>query len=211
MSLIQVISQREWQENNDFGIVLAFASQSKATLQTEIDITKQHHKLRSLSDITNFANYSHAKWNNKLKQTPLLNVIQVQVRNPGQSHIFQKILIVTFWCKALIRLFTKTFKGCCMVCGATSNRSDDPYKTTTLKRCSRCRCVAYCSVEHQKCHWKYHKALCNYLSAAAGEVGADTFFAAGTGLLIFLLAARQCRSIYEYLSRIIMKLETRER
>jgi len=71
--------------------------------------------------------------------------------------------------------------GCCMVCGATSNRSDDPFKTTTLKRCSRCRCVTYCCVEHQKLHWKYHKALCNYLSAAAGEVGADTFFAAGTG------------------------------
>ena len=71
--------------------------------------------------------------------------------------------------------------GCCMVCGATSNRSDDAFKTTTLKRCSRCHCVAYCSVEHQKLHWKYHKSLCNYLSAAAGDVGADTFFAAGTG------------------------------
>jgi len=71
--------------------------------------------------------------------------------------------------------------GCCMVCGATSNRSDEPYKSTKLKRCTRCRCVAYCSVEHQKMHWKYHKSLCNYLSAAAGEVGVDTFFASGTG------------------------------
>ena len=70
--------------------------------------------------------------------------------------------------------------GCCMVCGATANRSDDAFKTTTLKRCSRCHCVSYCSVEHQKLHWKYHKSLCNYLSAVAGEVGADTFFAAGT-------------------------------
>lgn len=29
-----------------------------------------------------------------------------------------------------------------------------------LKKCSRCNAVYYCSVEHQKLHWKEHKKLC---------------------------------------------------
>ena len=29
-----------------------------------------------------------------------------------------------------------------------------------LLRCSRCRSVHYCGVEHQKQHWKVHKSIC---------------------------------------------------
>mmetsp|Transcript_23192 Transcript_23192/g.32392 ORF Transcript_23192/g.32392 Transcript_23192/m.32392 type:complete len:138 (-) Transcript_23192:1250-1663(-) len=29
------------------------------------------------------------------------------------------------------------------------------------KKCSRCKMAWYCSVEHQKQHWKYHKKACN--------------------------------------------------
>ena len=29
-----------------------------------------------------------------------------------------------------------------------------------LKRCSRCKCVEYCSVDCQKAHWRHHKKLC---------------------------------------------------
>ncbi len=48
-----------------------------------------------------------------------------------------------------------------------------------MKRCSRCACIFYCSVEHQKRHWKRHRRLCSYLSTAAEEVGADNFFGKG--------------------------------
>ena len=64
--------------------------------------------------------------------------------------------------------------GACFVCRATPSAAAG----TTLKRCSRCNAISYCSVEHQRKHWKRHKPLCNYLAAAAAEVGADTFFAA---------------------------------
>ena len=29
-----------------------------------------------------------------------------------------------------------------------------------LKKCSRCKAVAYCSKEHQTAHWKVHKHTC---------------------------------------------------
>mmetsp|Transcript_37145 Transcript_37145/g.72954 ORF Transcript_37145/g.72954 Transcript_37145/m.72954 type:complete len:309 (-) Transcript_37145:206-1132(-) len=37
----------------------------------------------------------------------------------------------------------------CAVCGAAG-----------AKKCSRCKSTFYCSVEHQKTHWKEHKKLC---------------------------------------------------
>ena len=60
-------SQRECQENSDFGILLVLACH----------YWKWHHKpeVSSQTDITNFTNYSHAKWVHKLKRTPLLNAI----------------------------------------------------------------------------------------------------------------------------------------
>lgn len=34
-----------------------------------------------------------------------------------------------------------------------------------LKRCSNCKCLAYCSKEHQKADWKIHKELCKVISS----------------------------------------------
>lgn len=39
----------------------------------------------------------------------------------------------------------------CSVCGSTEK----------LFKCSRCKIMLYCSKEHQKLHWKYHKATCH--------------------------------------------------
>lgn len=60
--------------------------------------------------------------------------------------------------------------GSCMVCQVSGTES------RPLKRCSRCNAIYYCSPEHQRKHWKRHKSLCGYLSAAAQEVGAECFF-----------------------------------
>ncbi|XP_069699059.1 egl nine homolog 1 [Periplaneta americana] len=42
------------------------------------------------------------------------------------------------------------FSGPCEVCGVTER----------VLRCSRCRCVYYCSKEHQTQDWKEHKSFC---------------------------------------------------
>ncbi len=39
----------------------------------------------------------------------------------------------------------------CAVCDSTAG----------LRACSRCRKIHYCSPEHQKAHWKIHKAECS--------------------------------------------------
>jgi hypothetical protein len=41
----------------------------------------------------------------------------------------------------------------CAVCGNT---------TGSLKQCSGCGKVRYCSQEHQKQHWKTHKRVCKH-------------------------------------------------
>lgn len=33
-----------------------------------------------------------------------------------------------------------------------------------FKKCSRCKAVCYCCVEHQKLHWKDHKKLCKEIN-----------------------------------------------
>ncbi len=63
--------------------------------------------------------------------------------------------------------------GCCMVCRLAGTRE------RPLKRCGSCACIYYCSVEHQKKHWKRHRRLCSYLTTAAQEIGADNFFGKG--------------------------------
>ena len=42
------------------------------------------------------------------------------------------------------------FTNACAVCQAPAT-----------KRCSRCKTVWYCTVDHQRSHWKAHKADCN--------------------------------------------------
>ena len=64
----------------------------------------------------------------------------------------------------------KYYWGCCQVCKRAGTKGEP------LKRCSRCNCLFYCSKEHQKSDWKYHKKVCSYLSTAAEEVGAEIFF-----------------------------------
>ncbi|XP_044731075.1 uncharacterized protein LOC123294037 [Chrysoperla carnea] len=34
------------------------------------------------------------------------------------------------------------------------------YDTKKLKRCSGCKLIAYCSIEHQKMNWSKHKSFC---------------------------------------------------
>lgn len=43
----------------------------------------------------------------------------------------------------------------CAVCGVSLQPDG-----TKLFRCSRCKSVQYCSKEHQKKHWKFHKMMC---------------------------------------------------
>ncbi|XP_057653853.1 uncharacterized protein LOC130892442 [Diorhabda carinulata] len=38
-----------------------------------------------------------------------------------------------------------------------------------LKRCSQCRSIAYCSQEHQKFDWKYHKKFCAAMTRANSD------------------------------------------
>lgn len=47
----------------------------------------------------------------------------------------------------------------CQVCKISGN----------LKRCSKCRSIAYCSKEHQKLDWKYHKNFCAAMTKASSE------------------------------------------
>lgn len=80
--------------------------------------------------------------------------------------------------------------GCCYVCRLSTfdvSAGGERRFSVSLKRCARCQSISYCGAEHQRAHWKKHKKLCNYLKAAADEVGADTFFAAGTGSVISTL------------------------
>ncbi|KAG6615238.1 Egl nine 1 [Phytophthora cinnamomi] len=50
-----------------------------------------------------------------------------------------------------------TAPATCPVCG----------KSESLKRCSSCKSVSYCSREHQRQHWKVHRAECTYQSKQA--------------------------------------------
>lgn len=49
------------------------------------------------------------------------------------------------------------FANACFVCHAYG-------KSVNLKRCARCKMVAYCKREHQIEHWAEHKPLCRILS-----------------------------------------------
>jgi len=60
--------------------------------------------------------------------------------------------------------------GSCFVCKKKSS------KLASMKRCTRCKSVYYCSQEHQKQNWKKHKKLCNYLAAASQQVDQFSFF-----------------------------------
>jgi len=66
--------------------------------------------------------------------------------------------------------------GACMVCHLTAS----PGKP--LKRCSRCHAIYYCSAEHQKIHWKSHRALCNHLASAALAADQENFFSGAVGM-----------------------------
>ncbi|KAF9907095.1 hypothetical protein EC991_011313 [Linnemannia zychae] len=55
----------------------------------------------------------------------------------------------------------------CAKCSKTSSEGG-----SSLKRCSKCRSVQYCSRECQKDHWKVHKKVC--ASIANAGTGTDT-------------------------------------
>lgn len=46
---------------------------------------------------------------------------------------------------------------CCAICGGNEK----------LKACSACGLIYYCSVEHQKSHWKVHKGNCKAYKVSA--------------------------------------------
>ncbi|TGZ37642.1 uncharacterized protein [Temnothorax longispinosus] len=43
----------------------------------------------------------------------------------------------------------------------------------SLKRCSNCKMISYCSKEHQKQHWKQHKPLCKAIQDALLDYNMD--------------------------------------
>ncbi|ELR11659.1 peptidylprolyl cis-trans isomerase, FKBP-type domain containing protein [Acanthamoeba castellanii str. Neff] len=47
----------------------------------------------------------------------------------------------------------------CAVCQVSSREKE-------LKRCAACQAVWYCDAEHQKQHWKTHKAICKLIPEA---------------------------------------------
>jgi hypothetical protein len=55
----------------------------------------------------------------------------------------------------------------CAVCDASSREKE-------LKRCAACQAVWYCDAEHQKQHWKTHKAICKLIPDAHRNVRSAT-------------------------------------
>jgi TPR repeat protein len=52
----------------------------------------------------------------------------------------------------------------CSYCGTSGSLLPSP-----LLKCSRCKEALYCSVEHQKSHWKLHKRWCEEVKVASEE------------------------------------------
>lgn len=51
----------------------------------------------------------------------------------------------------------------CEICG----------KSEDIKRCAKCKVVAYCSRECQKSDWKKHKKICPQLAAQRSGLGVN--------------------------------------
>ena len=66
------------------------------------------------------------------------------------KHVF--VLIIGELLKMPFSIFEKKI---CYATFVTQDQVDEP-----LLRCSRCQCAFYKSKEHQKAHWKIHKAVC---------------------------------------------------
>ena len=71
--------------------------------------------------------------------------------------------------KELLRIKSKQFKklgasSTCALCGAVTrcDKEGVPLKDgkKDLLKCSRCKCVCYCSKEHQRADWSSHKKVC---------------------------------------------------
>ncbi|KAJ4426690.1 hypothetical protein ANN_26488 [Periplaneta americana] len=71
----------------------------------------------------------------------------------GRIHYRKRYALGICRCNAsndLTEMDLVDFSGPCEVCGVTER----------VLRCSRCRCVYYCSKEHQTQDWKEHKSFC---------------------------------------------------
>ena len=64
----------------------------------------------------------------------------------------------------------------CHVCKSLVSSS------SSLKKCSNCKMISYCSKEHQKEHWAAHKDLCKVISKICKQNGMTNLFGKAVGI-----------------------------
>ena len=64
----------------------------------------------------------------------------------------------------------------CHVCKSLVSSS------SSLKKCSNCKMISYCSKEHQKEHWAAHKDLCKVISKICKQNGMTNLFGKAMGI-----------------------------
>lgn len=64
----------------------------------------------------------------------------------------------------------------CHVCKSLVSSS------SSLKKCSNCKMLSYCSKEHQKEHWAAHKDLCKVISKICKQNGVTNLFGKAVGI-----------------------------
>lgn len=64
----------------------------------------------------------------------------------------------------------------CHVCKSLVSSS------SSLKKCSNCKMISYCSKEHQKEHWAAHKDLCKVISKISKQNGMTHLFGKAVGI-----------------------------
>lgn len=82
-----------------------------------------------------------------------------------RQHTLQPLLTMTS-----LRDLTEGIPRECIECDGPECNERNP-----SKRCSRCRCVYYCSVDCQKRAWKFHKAECHSLDFMRRETTEELF------------------------------------
>lgn len=80
--------------------------------------------------------------------------------------------------------------------------------SANLKICSSCKLISYCSVEHQKKHWKFHQELCSAVGSLIKDFRCKTIFENGADNRSWASVRSQAMSITEtYLKRSLNPFE----